>query len=83
MLFLKLGEIRWASLFPRDPRSFAMQGQDQVEASMTAATSMILRGPESKTFQPGHPHGDMPPLENVGHHCACLSVFGSADPVYS
>ena len=65
MLFLKLGDIRWASLFPRDPKSFAMNGQDPVEASMSAATSMILHGPESTTFQPGHPHGDMPPLENV------------------
>ena len=65
MLFLKLGDIRWASLFPRDPKSFAMHGQDPVEATMTAATSMILHGPESKTFQPGQPHGELPPLENV------------------
>ena len=65
MLFLKLGDIRWASLFPKDPKSFAMHGQDPVEATMTAATSIILHGPESKTFQPGHPHGEMPPLENV------------------
>lgn len=65
MLFLKLGDIRWASLFPRDPRSFQKSGQDLAEAAMKSSAAMILHGPESETFQPGKPHGDMPPLENV------------------
>lgn len=65
MLFLKLGDVRWATLIPRDPRSFAMNGQDLAEASMAAAAATVLHGPESKTFSPGQPHGDLPPLENV------------------
>ncbi|KAI0782115.1 aspartyl-tRNA synthetase, cytoplasmic [Abortiporus biennis] len=65
MLFLNLGDVRWASLFPRDPKSFAMNGQDLVEASLSAANTQILRGPESKTFVPGFPHGELPPLENL------------------
>ncbi|EMD32133.1 hypothetical protein CERSUDRAFT_144292 [Gelatoporia subvermispora B] len=65
MLFLKLGDIRWASLFPRDPRSFQKSGQDLAEAAMKSSAAMILHGPESETFQPGKPHGDMPPLENL------------------
>ena len=68
MLFLKLGDIRWASLFPRDPRSFAMHGQDLAEASMAAAAATVLHGPESKTFNPGQPHGELPPLENVSEY---------------
>lgn len=67
MLFLKLGDVRWASLFPRDPKSFPMNGQDLAEASMSAANALILHGPEAKTFSPGQPHGDLPPLENVRH----------------
>ncbi|KAI0070719.1 aspartyl-tRNA synthetase, cytoplasmic [Panus rudis PR-1116 ss-1] len=65
MLFLKLGDVRWASLIPRDPRSFPMNGQDLAEASMAKAAAMILHGPESKTFSPGEPRGDLPPLENL------------------
>ncbi|KAI0700183.1 hypothetical protein BC835DRAFT_1404934 [Cytidiella melzeri] len=65
MLFLKLGDVRWASLFPRDPRSFPMRGEDSVEASMKAATAMILNGPESKTFEVGKSKGELPPLENL------------------
>lgn len=64
MLFLKLGNIRWASLFPRDPRSFTIRGQDPTEAAMAVANSLILHGPESPTFA-GKRHGEMPPLENV------------------
>lgn len=65
MLFLKLGNVRWSSLFPRDPRSFLVRGVDQAEAALAAANSLILHGPESPTFQAGKKHGELPPLENV------------------
>lgn len=71
-LFLKLGDVRWASLIPRDPKSFATNGQDVAEASMGAAAAIILHGPESKTWSPGQPHGEMPPLENVRPSCGFL-----------
>lgn len=64
MLVLKLGDVRWASLFPRDPKSFP-HGDDLAEASMAAAASLILHGPESKTCQVLGAIGQMPPLENV------------------
>ncbi|KAI0644501.1 aspartyl-tRNA synthetase cytoplasmic [Trametes meyenii] len=64
-LFLKLGNVRWASLFPRDPRSFTKRGQDPTEAAFIAANSLILHGPEASTFPPGKRGGEMPPLENL------------------
>ena len=66
MLVLKLGDVRWASLFPRDPKSFP-HNQDLAGASMAAAASLILRGPESKTCQALGVTGQMPPLENVSY----------------
>ena len=66
MLVLKLGDVRWASLFPRDPRSFPHH-DCLAGASMAAATSLILHGPESKTCQALGVTGQMPPLENVSH----------------
>lgn len=66
MLVLKLGDVRWASLFPRDPKSFPHQ-DDLAGASMAAASSLILHGPESKTCQALGVTGQMPPLENVSH----------------
>lgn len=65
MLFLQLDDIRWASLFPRDPKSFAQTGVDLAQASMTAAASLILHGPESKTVQNLGKTQELPPLENV------------------
>ncbi len=70
MLFLKLGNVRWASLFPRDPRSFISRGIDHAEAALATANALILHGPESSTFEPGKRHGELPPLENV-----CISVW--------
>jgi aspartyl-tRNA synthetase len=64
MLILKLGDVRWASLFPRDPKSFPHQ-EDLAEASMVAAASLILHGPESKTCQTLGITDQIPPLENV------------------
>ena len=66
MLVLKLGDVRWASLFPRDPKSFPHK-EDLAEASMMAAASLILHGPEAKTCQALGLTGHMPPLENVSY----------------
>ncbi|KAI0088428.1 hypothetical protein BDY19DRAFT_950849 [Irpex rosettiformis] len=65
MLFLKLGDVRWASLFPRDPRSFPTRGEDSAEALLRAAQAIILSGPESKTFGMGKSRRELPPLENL------------------
>ena len=78
MLVLKLGDVRWASLFPRDPKSFP-HSEDLAAASMVAAASLILRGPESKTCQALGVTGQMPPLENVSYLVRfCVPPF-SAD----
>jgi hypothetical protein len=65
MLFLKLGNVRWASLIPRDPRSFNKPGLDPQEASAASANAAVLKGPEATTFQQGKSKGKMPPLEDV------------------
>ena len=65
MLFLQLDDIRWASLFPRDPKSFAQNDVDLAEASMAAAAHLMLHGPESKTTQCLGVTQKLPPLENV------------------
>ena len=75
MLVLKLGDVRWTSLFPRDPKSFPHH-DDLGEASMAAANSLILHGPESKTCQALGVTGQMPPLENVSH------LVGSVIPLH-
>jgi hypothetical protein len=73
-LFLKLGNVRWASLLPRDPRSFAKPGIDPQEASAAAAAATVLKGPESTTFRNKFEvKSELPPLENV-------SKTGSAFP---
>ncbi|TFK46077.1 aspartyl-tRNA synthetase, cytoplasmic [Heliocybe sulcata] len=65
MLFLKLGNIRWASLFPRDPRSFAKSTQNSVETTAAMAQQALLQGPESETRVKKHGSDEMPPLENL------------------
>jgi aspartyl/asparaginyl-tRNA synthetase len=67
MLMLKLGDVRWASLIPRDPRSFPQKGQPLPEATMVAAQNLLLHGPESTTFTTSNKpiDGGLPPLENV------------------
>jgi hypothetical protein len=68
-LFLKLGNVRWASLLPRDPRSFAKPGVDPQEATAAAAAATILHGPESTTFQNKFEiKSELPPLANVSKH---------------
>ena len=60
MLMLKLGDVRWGSLIPRDPRSFPQKDQP-------LAQNLLLHGPESITFTAKHKCIDsvLPPLENV------------------
>ena len=53
MLMFKLGNIRFASMFPRDPKSFGTAGEDPAQASMAAAQKQVLHGPDSRTFTPG------------------------------
>ncbi|KIP06304.1 hypothetical protein PHLGIDRAFT_107152 [Phlebiopsis gigantea 11061_1 CR5-6] len=65
MLFLQLGDVCWASLLPRDPKSFSTAGVDPAEASMAAAQKLVLNGPASRTFTPGTTRGELPPLENL------------------
>lgn len=78
MLVLKLGDVRWASLFPRDPKSFPHQ-DDLAGASMAAATSLILHGPESKTCQALGVTGKMPPLENVSYLAGLVIPLDDGD----
>ena len=78
MLVLKLGDVRWASLFPRDPKSFPHH-DDLAGASMAAATSLILHGPESKTCQALGVTGQMPPLENVSYSVCFIAPLDGAD----
>ena len=75
MLFLGLGDIRRASVIPRDPRSFVASEQNLAEASQAAAAAQILHGPESATLQPGKSKwtGELPPLANV----SCIRVSNS------
>lgn len=64
MLMLKLGDVRWASLFPRDPRSFPRTGEPLPAVLATASQNLLLHGPESETFSDGKVH-ELPPLANV------------------
>ena len=68
MLMLKLGDVRWASLIPRDPRSFPQKDQPLAQTTMVAAQNLLLHGPESATFTSSNKpiDGELPPLENVG-----------------
>lgn len=67
MLMLKLGDIRWASLIPRDPRSFPQKGHPLTETTLVPAQNLLLHGPESTTFSNRNKSidGELPPLENV------------------
>jgi len=67
MLMLKLGDVRWASLIPRDPRSFPQKDQPLAQTTMVAAQNLLLHGPESTTFTTSKKSidGELPPLENV------------------
>lgn len=61
MLFLNLGDVRFGSLFARDPKSFSTEGKDFEQAAIEAAQATIVKGPT--TLKPGD--DGLPPLENV------------------
>jgi aspartyl-tRNA synthetase len=67
MLMLKLGDVRWASLIPRDPRSFPQKDQSPPGTTVFAAQNLLLHGPESTTFTTSNKpvDGELPRLENV------------------
>jgi aspartyl/asparaginyl-tRNA synthetase len=71
MLMLKLGDVRWASLIPRDPRSFPQKDQPLTQTTRVAAQNLLLHGPESTTFIATKKTIDveLPPLENVRSLC--------------
>ena len=77
MLMLRLGDIRWASLIPRDPRSFPQKDQPLAETTMVAAQNLLLHGPESTTFTASKKSidGELPPLENVRSICGLWCAF--------
>ncbi|GJJ08488.1 hypothetical protein Clacol_002706 [Clathrus columnatus] len=56
-LALNLGDIRWGSLFARDPKSFAVAEGDTEKAAQSA----IVKGPT--VLKMGN--GELPPLENL------------------
>ena len=69
MLFLNLHNIRWASLFPRDPKSFSKVGQDVTEASVEAAQAILIHGPKARTIK-GKRTRELPSLPDVSvAHC--------------
>jgi tRNA synthetases class II (D, K and N) len=65
MLMLQLGDIRWASLFPRDPRSFPKKGKRLDIPALYVPKNAMLVGPESQTFTDGKVEDKLPLLENV------------------
>ena len=50
MLFLRLGNIRWATLFPNYPRSFPKRSQDDVQA-LGGMEGDSIRGPIASTVE--------------------------------
>ncbi|KIJ51289.1 hypothetical protein M422DRAFT_158559 [Sphaerobolus stellatus SS14] len=64
MLFLSLHNVRWASLFARDPKSFANANSDPVAAS-EAAQVRIINGPKARTIKKRGEEHEMPALEDI------------------
>ena len=77
MLFLALGNIRWATLYPRDPRSFPVPEKAPAAAAAVvpgAETSKYLSGPRADTvayaaaIKAGQ-HVSLPTLEDLIAAC--------------
>lgn len=64
-LFLKLGNIRWATMFPRDPRSFPMDARRQALAMQPS--DLMKRGPVADTLEYAEKKnaGKQPPLPKL------------------
>lgn len=65
MLIFKLGDVRVANLFPRDPRSFPLTGKDKARMEMMIQGTRAI--PHSRKDPQVGPNGELPPLE------ACVS----------
>jgi aspartyl/asparaginyl-tRNA synthetase len=65
-LFLKLGNIRWGTMFPRDPRSFPKAEQDKLAKAVEESTSGLL-GPTASTieYEKQRNAGQKPPLPKM------------------
>lgn len=66
-LFLKLGNIRWASLYPRDPRSFPRRDKEVDDIVFAPADGDSLRGPAVSTLQfvKKRDEGEHPPMPTL------------------
>jgi len=66
-LFLKLGNIRWASLYPKDPRSFPRTDKEIEDVVFRPADGDALRGPAMSTldFVKKKDLGERPPLPKL------------------
>ena len=78
MLMLKLGDVRWASLIPRDPRSFPQKDRPLSQTTLVPAQNLLLHGPESTTFTNSTKsvNDSLPPLENVRVPVLLIRVCG-------
>lgn len=72
MLIFKLGDVRVANLFPRDPRSFPLVGKDQARMDMMIQGTKAV--PHSRKDPQVGPNGELPPLE------ACVSNSSPSTP---
>lgn len=70
MLIFKLGDVRVANLFPRDPRSFPLTGKDKARMEMMIQGTRAI--PHSRKDPQVGPNGELPPLE------ACVSDSSSS-----
>jgi len=74
MLFLDLHNVRWASLFARDPKSFANIHNDPVAAA-EAAQVRVINGPKARTIKKRDEEHQIPLLEDVGFCKSSLSFM--------
>ena len=61
MLIFRLGDVRVANLFPRDPRSFPVADKEQARREMMIKGTVAV--PHSRKDPHVGPNGELPPLE--------------------